>query len=210
MADFIFALEEWQSLAGAIVSATAAFLVAFLLAYINRRRENVSAAMVLVCNLTTVMSANETLRALAAKEKVTDDDYPMWLVTRLSSSRPTLSPLFEGCVAKLMPVDTTLAAHLELFGVNYRSVERHLDRLVEDFEYVRKYQKFLRSKEDIKADAEVAKIGFSLAAKHGECAERLLALFVFSNWPTLHRLRRLVRTTKGEKECSRLLKTGAL
>lgn len=210
MTDFISALEKWQSLVGAIVSATAAFSVAFLLAYINRRREDVSAAMVLVGNLTTVMSANETLRTLAAKERVPDDDYPRWLVARLSSSRPTLSPLFEGCVAKLMPVDTTLAAHLELFGAHYRSVERHLDRIIEDDEYFRQHQKILRSIEDTKIQYEVVKTGFSLAAKHGECAEGLLTLFVLSNWPTLHRLRRLVRSTKGEKECSKLLKTGVL
>ena len=210
MADVISALEKWQSLAGAIISATAAFAVAFLVAYIHRRREDVSAAMVLVGNLTTVMSANETLRTLAANEKVADNDYPMWLVLRLSSSRPVLSPLFDGCVARLMPVDTTLAAHLELFSVIYHSVERHLDRIVEDIEYFREHQKLLRSKDDTKADAEVVKAGFSLAAKHGECAERLLALFVLSNWPTLHRLRRLVWTTKVETECQRLLKTGAL
>lgn len=210
MADMISVLEKWQSLAGATISATAAFAVAFLVAHINRRREDVSAAMVLIGNLTTVMSANETLRTLAAKDKVTDDDYPMWLAQRLSSSRPTLSPLFDGCVSRLMPVDTTLAVHLELFNVIYRSVERHLDRIVEDIEYFQKHQTLLHSKKDTKADAEVVKGGFVLAAKHAECAERLLALLVLGNWPTLHRMRRLVWSTKAEIECKRFLNTGAL
>ncbi|MEK7730875.1 MAG: hypothetical protein AAB363_03365 [Planctomycetota bacterium] len=41
MADMISVLEKWQSLAGATISATAAFAVAFLVAHINRRREDV-------------------------------------------------------------------------------------------------------------------------------------------------------------------------
>lgn len=210
MTDVVAILKEWQSLAGAIVTATAAFSIAFLVAYINRRREDISAAMVLVGNLTTVLAADGTLRTLSEHEQVSEDDYPMWLARRLSSSRPVLSPLFDGCVSRLMPVDTYLASHLELFNVIYRSVERHSDRIIEDIEYFREHQNLLRSKADTKADAEVVKSCFAMAAKHAECAERLLSLLVLSNWPTMHRIKRLVYPTQADKECRRLLKTHAL
>lgn len=210
MTDLLSILKEWQSLAAAIVTAAAAFSVAFLVAYINRRREDTSAAMVLVGNLTTVLAANETLRSLSEIEKVSEDDYPMWLAQRLCSSGPVLSPLFDGCVSRLMPLDTNLASHLELFNVIYRSVERHSDRIIEDIEYFREHQKLRRSKADTKADAEVVRSGFAMAARHAECAERLLGLLVLSNWPTLHKMKRLVRPTGTDKECRRFLKTGAL
>lgn len=210
MTDLLSILKEWQSLVGATITAAAAFSVAFLVAYINRRREDISAAMVLVGNLTTVLAADRTLRTLSEKEQISEDDYPMWLAQRLCSSRPVLSPLFDGCVSRLMPVDTNLASHLELFNVTYRGVEQHSDRIIEDIEYFREHQKLRRSKADTKADAEVVKAGFAMAAEHAECAERLLSLLVLSNWPTLHKIKRLVRPTKTDKECRRVLKTGAL
>jgi hypothetical protein len=210
MTDFLSLLENWQSLAGSIISASAAFAIAFLVAYINRRREDVSAAMVLVGNLTTIMSANATLEEIAKKEHVPAADYPMWFSQRLSSSTPALSPLFDASVARMMPLDTTLAAHLELFNVVYRSIERHMERIVEDIEFFREQNKLLRAKNDTMADAEVVRAGFARATKYAECAERLLSLVVLSRWRALHRLRRLFWSTKAERECDRLLKTGAL
>jgi hypothetical protein len=210
MADVLSVLEKWQSLAGSIISAAAAFAVAFLVAYINRRREDVSAAMILVGNLTTVMGAHATLEELAKKEDVAAADYPMWLAQRLSSSRPALSPLFDASVARMMPLDTTLAAHLELFNVVYCSVEGHMDRIVEDIEYCREHNKLLRDKKDTMADADVVRASFATAARYAECAERLLSHVVLSRWRVLHRARRLFWSTDAERECSRLLKTGAL
>ena len=99
---------------------------------------------------------------------------------------------------------------LELFNVIYRGVERHSDRIIEDIEYFREHQKLIRSKADTKADADVVRSGFVMAAKHAECAERLLSLLVLSNWPTLHRVNRFVRPTGADKECRRFLKSGAL
>lgn len=208
LADTINFLKEWKELVGAAIGAFASILVALLVAYDARRRGDVSAAMVLVGNLTSLIAAASALEERAAQEKVSDSDYPMWLASRLTSYRPQMSPLFEGCVARLMPVDDQLAAHLEVFGVVYRSVEQHIARLTTDIEYFREHKKLLRSEADVRADAEVIRTGISMSAHHASCAERSLKCLVLSHWPTWHRLRRLVRPTEEERECKCLLLTG--
>lgn len=210
MGSILHALKEWQSLAGAIIGATASVSVAFLVGYINRRREDRSAALVLTGTLVTVRGAHSILNNLAKKESVSDADYPMWLAGRLASSRPSLSPLFEGCVARLMPIDPHLAAHLELFGVIYRGVEHHANKLVRDIEYFQVHDKLLRDKKDTMADAKVIERGLAKAAKHAECAEDLLDKFVVSNWPTWYRIKRRLFPTTRECECKQFIETGDL
>jgi hypothetical protein len=209
LTDFVVFLKDWKELVGAAIGAFASIIVAFLVAYDARRREDVSAAMVLVGNLTSLIAAANTLESKAAQEKVAESDYPMWLASRLTSYRPQMSPLFEGCVARLMPVDVRLAAHLEIFGVVYRSIEHHVERLSRDIEYFLEHKKFARCEADVRADAEVIRKGIAMAACHANCAERSLTLLVLSHWPTYHRLRRLASPTKQERACKCLLTTGA-
>lgn len=207
LTDIIAFLKEWKELVGAAIGAFVSIVVALLVAYDARRREDVSAAMVLVGNLTSLIAAANFLERKAAEEKISDFDYPMWLASRLASYRPPMSPLFEGCVARLMPVDVHLAAHLEIFGVTYRSVEHHIERLSRDIEHFREHQKLARSEADVRADAEVIRKGIAMAATHANCAERLLTYLVLSHWPTWHRLRRMVCPVKEERECKCLLLT---
>ena len=207
LADFVAFLKEWKELIGAAIGAFASIVVALLVAYDARRRGDVSAAMVLVGNLTSLIAAANTLQSKAAQEKVAESDYPMWLASQLTDYRPQMSPLFEGCVARLMPVDVRLAAHLEIFGVVYRSVEHHVERLSRELEYFREHGKLARSEADVRADAEVIRKGIAMAARHANCAERSLTFLVLSHWPTCHRLRRLVSPTELERECKCLLTT---
>lgn len=204
LADLIILLKEWKELVGAAIGAFASIVVALLVAHDARRREDVSAAMVLVGNLTSLIAVANTLKKKAAVAEISDSDYPMWLASRLMSYLPPMSPLFEGCVARLMPVDVRLAAHLEIFGVSYRSVEHHIERLARDNEH----KELARSKADVRADTEVIRNGIAMATNHANCAEHLLACLVLSQWSSWHRLRRLVRPTKEERECKCLLSTG--
>lgn len=210
MENILCSLKEWQSLAGAIIGAMVSISIAFLVAYINLRREDRSAALVLIGNLVNVRGAHEVLSDLAKKEAVPEADYPMWLAGRLASSRPSLSPLFDGCVARLMPVDSLLAAHLDLFGIIYRGVEHHASKLVRDIEYFQEHGKFLRANKDTMADAKVIQVGLAKAARHAECAGDLLGQFVLSNWPTWHRVRRWLCPTTEQRECRNFIDTGAL
>lgn len=210
MEHLLMTLKQWQSLAGAIVGAIASLSVAFLVAYISRRREDLSAAMVLVGSLVNVRGAYSVLTELAATGKVSEADYPMWLAGRLASSRPRLSPLFEGCVAKMMPVDAHLAAHLELFSVVYRSVEHHIDKLIRDIHHFQEHGNLFRDKKDTLADARVIQHGLAKAAIYAECSEDLLSKLVLGNWPTLHRIKRRLFPSDRDRECKRLLESGAL
>ena len=206
----IATLKEWQELAGAIIGAIAALGVALLVAYSARRRDDVSAAMVLVGNLTTLIAAEDTIRRIAGEQSIAANDYPIFLVSRLTHSKPAMSPLFESSVARLMPVNVSLAAHLELLGVIYRGIEHHVDVLRRDIDHHNEHGKLLRSEKDVRADAELVEKGLAMAAKHAACAERLLSLLVLSKWRALHRLRMLIKSTKAERECQAFLRTGAL
>ena len=210
MSSILCTLKEWQSLAGATVGAVVSISIAFLVAYLNHRREEKSAALVLLGTLVNVRGAHTVLTELAQKESVSEANYPMWLAGRLASSRPIISPLFDGCVARLMPVDPYLAAHLDLFGIVYRGVEHHVNKLVRDIEYFQENGKLLRDKKDTTADAKVIESGLARAAKHAECAEELLEQLVMGSWPTWRRVKRRLLPTARQRECKRVLETGAL
>lgn len=200
-------LKEWQSLAGAIIGAFASLSVAFLVVYINSRRENKSAAMILLGNLVNVRGSHAVLGELAKKASVSETDYPMWLAGRLVSSRQKVSPLFEGCLARLMPVDAHSAAHLELFSIVYHSVEHHLDKLAHDMLYFQEHGKLLRDEGDTMADAKIIEQGLAKAARYAECAEYLLSILVLGNWPTLFRVKRMLFPSNHECNCKHLLET---
>jgi hypothetical protein len=210
MADGVATIKEWQELIGAIIGALAALGVALLVAYSGRRRDDLSAAMVVVGNLTTLMVAEDTIRRIAGEQKVAAKDYPMFVVSRLTHSRLKLSPLFESSVARLMLVDVSLAAHLELLNVIYRSVEHHVDVIRRDIDHHNEHGKFLRSEKDVIADAELVEKGLTMAAKHAACAERLLSLLVLNKWRLFHRARMAIRARKEECACQAFLRTGAL
>jgi len=210
MAELVATVKEWQELIGAIIGAFAALAVALLVAHSARRREDIAAAMVVVGNLTTLMAAEDTIKRIAGEQKVPPKDYPIFVVSRLTHSRPRLSPLFEPSVARLMLFDVSLAAHLELFTVIYRGVEHHVDVLRRDIEHHNEHDKMLRSEKDVRADAELVEKGIALAAKHAACAERLLALLVLSRWRLINRARMAIRATKEELGCKAFLKTGTL
>jgi hypothetical protein len=204
------ALKDWQSFVRTLIGAAVSISVAFLVAYINRRREEKSAALVLTGSLVNVRGAHAVLRELAKDEAVPSAEYPMWLASRLASSRPSISPLFDGCVARLMPVDPHLAAHLDLFSIIYRGTEHHVSKLVRDIEYYQQHGKLLHDKKDTTADANVIESGLAKAARHAECAEYLLSKLVIGNWPTVYRIVRRMSSSTPDQECKRLLETGAV
>lgn len=210
MADAIATIKEWQELIGAIIGALAALGVALLVAYSGRRRDDLSAAMVVVSNLTTLMAAEDTIRRMAAEKKVPAEDYPMFVALCLTHSRPKLSPLFESSVARLMLANVSIAAHLELLNVIYRGMEHHVDIMRCDIDHCNQHGKLPRSEKDVRADIELVEKSLTMAARHASCAERLLSLLVLSNWRLFHRVRMTIKATKEECDCQAFLKTGTL
>ncbi|MBK8161799.1 MAG: hypothetical protein IPK65_01200 [Gammaproteobacteria bacterium] len=210
MNEVVTFLNQWQTLLGAVITAAAAFAVAFLVSHIDRRRENLAAAMVITSDLTTVVGAERVLNEIADHEGIADEHLAIWTAQRLTSLRPRLSPLFDGYIARLMLVDVKLSAYLELFKVVYRDVEYKLERLEADIQHYNVNDRFPRPEEDVRRDLDLVGTGFRRAAGYARCAERLLNILVLSNWPSLHRLRRTLYRTKVEKDCEKILKSGAL
>jgi len=109
--EFIF---KWQTLIGAVLGGIFALATAFVVAITVRRREDVTSGMVVIADLAAVRIAAEALNSLAKHEKIKKKEMPLWFSDKLVSSHPKLSALFEASVARLMPLDVYLAAHLSL------------------------------------------------------------------------------------------------
>lgn len=209
MENIVNFMDHWQTLIGAIIGGLFALTVALLVAFKARRREEISAAMLLVGNLVSVKAAEETLMEQASEENVEDAILAPWVAEKLVWPRPRLSPMFEASLVRVMPISAVLSAHLDLFHTIYADVERHLERLAGDFEEVRRNGKPLRTKEAMNADASLARKGFAIAAAHAKCAERLLTQLVLSQFPTWHRVRRVILPSKDERQCNKRLKQGS-
>ena len=201
-------LYKWQTLLGAAIGGIIGLLSALIVAHSARRREETSAAMVLVGNLVKVVAAFQTLLKKSEGEGVPADKHHRWLAEKLAKFRSPLSPMFEASVARIMPVNRKLASHLELFSTIYSDVEKILERIADDYESFKRTGEAPRSKEEMDADAEVVKKGFDTAVQHAICAENLLSTLILSKTPTFNRFRMFMWKTKKERRCNELLRTG--
>ena len=206
--EFVEFLCKWQTLLGAAIGGIIGLLSALIVAHSVRRRDEVSAAMVLVANLVKVVAAFQTLLSKSESESVDTDTYHRWLSEKLAKFRPSLSPMFEASVARIMPVSGKLASHLELFCIIYSDVEIILERISDDYESFSNTGVAPRSQEKMDADANMVKIGFETAVQHAICAEHLLSTLILSNTPTFNRMRMFLCKTKKERNCNDLLREG--
>lgn len=208
MKELIETLFKWQTLIGSILGGLFALSAALVVAYYVRRREEVASGMVIVANLSKVRTTSEALDHIAKDAKVPDADYSLWFSEKLVNSHPSLSILFESSLARIMPVDLCMAAHLSLFHEIYSRIEIILERLSRDFEHFHEHREPLRPPEHLRSDADVVTRHFQRAVRHASCAEDLISKLILSRVPTWHRLRRHIWMNREEKECLRVLKEG--
>lgn len=201
-------IHHWQNLAGAVIGGIFSLGVAFLVAYLARRREDRAAGMLLVGTLVQMMSRNASLEKLAKDKAVPEADHHRWFSEKLVQSRPKMSTEFESSLIRLLPADLHLAAHLQLFKTLVAEMDECLDRLAEDYRNLHEKGKPQRPGANIETDAKLATRAFKNAVLHANCAERLIAQVVHGHFPSWHRLRAWVRPTEEERKCRRLLKTG--
>lgn len=199
-------MSAWQEMAGAIIGGLFSLWVALLVARDARNREDRTAATLLVVTLTNLVARHAALVDLERSQSVPQQDHHKWLSEKLSKSGPRLSPLAEAALARLLPVDAVLAAHLELFRTLHGELEIHIERIVQDFRDLHEHGKSLRSTATMEADAKNATSAFEGAAKHAGCAVRLLEFLVLSRFPTWHRVRMRVCPSRDELACQALRK----
>lgn len=190
--DFLY---RWQTLTGALLGGVFSLSVAFIVAYIGRRRDDLAAAMLVTVNVVETKARYLSIKHVSKDKKISEADYHRWVSEKLVQSRPKLTPTFDAAVARLMPLDAHLASHLSMFQMSHRELEEKLDRLTEDYREVREKGKSSRSVESIDADARVITKDFERAAKFAECAENLINMLILGRRRHWHRIRRKFRPT---------------
>lgn len=199
-------LKEWQDLAGATLGGLISLAVALIVAYIPIRREDLTAAMLVISNLVPARARHSSLRALAKERAIPIEEYPFWLSDKLLQSRPKLTPTYDAAAMRVMATDVYIASHLATFDLIIREMDEKLDRLAEDFHAKRTGQSALRSLEATKADARLLAEELDRLAEHAHCAERLISMLILSRARAWNRLRRRVRMSAEEKQCLSRLK----
>ncbi len=205
-------LDKWQTLIGSILGGIFALLVAFIVGYMARRREEVSSAMIIAGDLANIRILFESLTELAKKQNVPQDDFPYWVSEKLAHSFPNISSLFESSLARMLPINKYLAAHLTIFHKLYREAELTISRITDDIKLLHKQGKPDRPNEYLKADARIATNYFNSAIEHAKCSQQLIEALVLSKMHPINKLMLLVRETldclkQNERECIKLLKS---
>lgn len=206
-------LAKWQTLLGALLGGVFSLSVALIVARSATRREERVSAILLLSDLMSVRAAAENLARIAAEQKVSEENYPLWVSEKLSWRRPRLSALFESNVARVVGLDARLSAHLNLFKISYTSLEEHLARVAEDAEQLRTKDLPMipRSPAATSVDAKAVAGALALAAKHAAYAEYFLTAFILSRVPAfVSRLRMCVFTNELDRESKTLLGEGRI
>ena len=208
MQELISFLEKWQTLIGAFIGGIVGLLAALFVARDARRREERAAVMLLIGDLAEVRNASEVLTEMSEKRDMTADKKARWITDKLLKGRPLLSPLFESSMARVIPVDNYLAAHLTLFKKIFLSTDTRLNELARSLERLKQAGPFMLTKEEIDSQIKLITRGFYNAVEHAACAEHLLDKLIVRRGATLHRLMRKFKTPSEEKECIELLTSG--
>ena len=205
MIDFIF---KFPTLIGAVLGGLFALAAALVVALTMRRREEVASGMVVVSDLAAVRVEYEALNSLAEKENIEEKDFLLWFSDKLVSSHTKLSTLFEASVARLMPVDVYLAAHLSLFQRIYSQIEIMLNKLSYDYNHFHEHGEPLRPKDHMLADYRLITRHFPMVVEHAQCAEDIITKIILDNFSTWHRIRRIFYMSQKEKKCKNILRKG--
>jgi hypothetical protein len=203
---FISLLKEWQDLAGATLGGLTSLVVALIVAHIPMRREDLTAAMLVISNLVPARARHSSLKALAQERAIPVEEYPFWLSEKLLQSRPKLTPTYDAAAMRVMATDVHIASHLATFDLTIREMDEKLDRLAADFQAKRMGQPALRSLQATKADARLLAAELDRLAEHANCAEQLITALVLSRARAWNRLRRKFRISAKEKLCLERLK----
>lgn len=195
--DFIY---KWKEIAGAIIGGLFSLAVALIVARDARTREERSAATLLIVTFTNFLARHASLADLEKRQSVPAQDRHKWLSEKLAKSGSKLSPLAEAALARLLPIEAALAAHLELFRTLHGELESHTERISQDYRDFHE-RGALRSADVMEADAKIVVSAFAGAAKHAECATHLLEKLVLSNVPAWNYIRMRLFPTQQDRVC---------
>ena len=190
-------------------------MVALIVAWDARRREEKASAMLLLTDLQEVKIASEALSEIMEKEERKPEEKARVIADRLLGDRQglSLSPLFESSMVRIMPIDNSLAAHLALFKKIVTRLNGELGELRITFDKYKLGDRITISKEELDSRVHLIDKRFRMSVEHAICASYLLQKLVLSPTTPFHRMIRRMPLLKrlsfiGEKSCRDLLKTG--
>lgn len=216
MCDAAGFLNTWQTLIGAVLGGVISLSAALIVAGSVSRREQRSAARVLIPDLLAVMAKHLGIDEVVAEKSFDQpgawrEEANLWRVRELARHRPFLSPLFDQAFAQVSDIDESLAAHLSLFRSIYGSLERSLERAEQELARIKDQAVSTSQLGELIKDAQVIEAGLPLAARHAECATHLLTELVLGRTPRLWKRLRFKLWPKDIEVTSRqLLATGSL
>ncbi len=181
---------------------------ALLVAYDARRREERSAAMLLIADLTSVIAMKDAILEHIERENLGEEQHPSHVTDRLKRARHKLSPLFEASMSKIMPVDDQLSAHLTLFKTTYGGIFEMVEEMVNHDEVFMKTGNRLIPKQTINMQKPLIHNGLLKSCEHASCAEQLLDMYVVGKNVFFNRLGKRLGIKKHNKDCRELLKSG--
>jgi hypothetical protein len=206
-------LGRWQTLIGASVAGITGLLAALIVARDARRREERSAAMLVLADLTSVVAAGDRLKRTIDSEHIDSKDEPRWIAYQLSTARPILSGLLEPSLLRIMHIDKYMAAHLLLFKTLYYNVsdmssslgmaEEALNRSASNSPLKSTYLQH-----EIEQKIRLIHNNFFKACEHARCAQPLVDKFVLRPASVLYRFGRNIGIVKHDEACLELLRKG--
>lgn len=199
-------LHDWQTLVGALLGGVFALGAALVVALRTDRRQDLASAMLVVSTLVSVRAGHVSLKELKEQEEVPDEHEAVWMLEKLVWMHPPITSGFEASTARIYPLDVSMAAHLDLFLTMYRDVVNRIDRVRDLEPEFKQGTPSQEAVERMQAEARAVQRSFTGAAKHAQCAEKLITKLVLSRARYWYRVRRWVGTSGDERACANLLK----
>lgn len=211
MTELLHFIAQWQTLTGSILGGVFALLTALVVASSAVRTARRTAAALLIVDLLSISRVSECLESRAKEDRITEENYPLWVSEKLNWRRPQLSSSYDAHVANLVGVHEGLSAHLSLLKMVYSGLDDHLARIKADAEDRRTIGplRMPRTLQDTKADAKVVASGLKLAGEHAACAEHLIKQLVIGRTPAfLKEIRMYIHPASIEIKSKELLRNG--
>ena len=213
--ELILFLQKWQTLIGAFIGGILGLLAAWIVARDARRREERAAAMLLITDLHSTKIISETLDEVIKRKEILGEEKERFIADMLSRDIGglSLSSLFESSMARIMPLDNYLAAHLVLFRKFSTRLDATLAELRRNLEMSRLPGRVMITREELNFQIEIISKQFHSVVEHTLCAEHLVDKLILRRTAPFHRIARKIPllkylVMKGEKPCIDLLKKG--
>lgn len=198
-------IHNWQTLIGGVLGGVFALGAALIVAWHTERRQDLSSAMLVVSTLVSVNAASKTLQQLFEEENAEEHEWPVWLAHKLLWRHPPIGASFKVSAVRIYPLSSPMAAHIDLFQAAYEDVVNRIDKLTEYVENIGEGEPNEDQKKHVQSMSSVIDRSFSVAAKHADCGECLIADLVLSKWRHFYRLRLRFWPTPDQKRCLRVL-----